>query len=321
MVQREFEENELIEEFFQLGIYTEDDLAKFLIDNLVHPGLYADFGRQVVKNLVSITYQYFSQLEEQQQRAHFLKILIKLTWVGFSMKRWVFNLSREDAPQTYAKAPLFFSFMSKLTDPLESIRRELAAIDSGLISERLLLVEGASEATFIETIQLSSDLLNFDFDVYSFNGKGNIGNLVHLIREKNRQGIRVDLSYDLDGKSSDFESKLTTQCKVESSFAFTRDFENAFPASILGEAVNHYIQKFTSLQVKVDPEQIKAMLSDKLTFIDVLSRFLRIAIKKPKLGGILAELTLADGSIWNEVTNEQSVKTEIAKFLRFVMLW
>src|SRR6185437_4875609 len=182
MLKHKAEENELVDEFFQLGIYEREEIVAFLIKNLVHTGLYADFGRQVVGNLVTVTYDYFSKLEEHHQRTHFLRVLIRLTLVAFSLKRGVFNLSREDAAIEYANAPLFFSFLPNLTDSLESIRRELTEVDRELVSKRLVLVEGASEASFIETIQLSSELLNFDFDVYSFEGKGNITNLVHLIR-------------------------------------------------------------------------------------------------------------------------------------------
>lgn len=315
------EEDELISEFFQLGIYEKEEIAEFLIKNLIHPGLYADFGRQVIRNLVAITYDYFSKLEDHDQRAHFLRVLIALTGVAFSMKRWVFNLSREDAAQVYANAPLFFSFLPNLTDPLESIRRELAEIDRGLLTKRLILVEGSSEASFIETIQFSSDLLNFDFDVYSFDGKRNITNLVHLIREKNRQGVRVDLSYDLDGEPDNFKEKLAAQCKVESWFAFSRDFENAFPARILSEAVNRYLRRFTKSDAQVTLEQVEVLLRDSLPFMDALGRDLRLKISKPRFGVILAELAWSDDVLFRELTGQESSTNEISRFMRFVMVW
>jgi len=315
------EEDELVDEFFQLGIYEKDEIAEFLIKNLVHAGLYADYGRQVVQNLVDITYEYFTSLEEQHQRAHFLRVLIKLTWIAFSLKRWAFNLSRKDAAKEYANAPLFFAYLTNLTDPLESIRRELAEVDRGLLIKRLILVEGSSEASFLETIQLSSDLLNFDFDVYSFGGKGNITNLVHLIKEKNRQGIRVDLSYDLDGKSDDFQRKLAAQCKVETWFAFTRDFESAFPSRILSEAANRYLNRFTKSDAQVTPEQMEVLLRDPLPFVDALGRDLRVKIRKPKFGAILAELAWADDVLFRELTGQEPSTNEISRFMRFVMVW
>jgi hypothetical protein len=65
----------------------------------------------------------------------------------------------------------------------------------------VVLVEGESEEAFIRAIQLRSTVLNFDFGVYVYGGKGTLKNLVHYILEKNRQGIRVNLCLDFDGQS------------------------------------------------------------------------------------------------------------------------
>jgi hypothetical protein len=114
-----------------------------------------------------------------------------------------------------------------------------------------VLAEGESEAAFIRSIQLRSTVLNFDFEVHVYGGKGTRKNLVHYILEKNRQGIRVDLCLDFDGQSqsTSFLDKLKQQsCAIQSDFGFKRDFESAFPPEILHAALAEYFRRFASTQ-------------------------------------------------------------------------
>jgi len=64
MIRRELEENELIDDFFRVDKRSPEALLEFLSSNLVHPGLCAEFGHRVVKNLVGVTYRFFEGLGE-----------------------------------------------------------------------------------------------------------------------------------------------------------------------------------------------------------------------------------------------------------------
>jgi hypothetical protein len=320
MIINEVEEDGLIDGFVLSDSTTKEDLLAFLRTSFLHPKLYRAFGTIVSTHLVEITYPFYASLPKDKKR-HFLRALVTLLQLAVSMKLWEVRLSSDDSGRRWASAPLFFASLVRLTEPLERIRRELASIDQGFILERILLVEGESEAAFVETIQMSTELTNFDFTVYPYGGKGQVKNLIQYIREKNRQGLRVHLVYDRDRQSDTFLEKLHSQCLIEKSFGFERDFEGSFPPHILNKAIQEYVRRYAKAPLEGDTLPIDELLGSHKPVIVALEEKLGLKISKAKLGVILAELTLPETPVWAEVTNERPLSTELGRFLKFLMLW
>src|SRR6266851_10447000 len=75
-------------------------------------------------------------------------------------------------PNSYRASLCFSSSLPEMIQPLESIQKGLQEIDAELPIRRVLLVEGASESNFAQTIQMNSTVMNFDFSVFVYSGKG-----------------------------------------------------------------------------------------------------------------------------------------------------
>jgi hypothetical protein len=179
-------------------------------------------------------------------------------------------------------------------------------------------------SVFIRSIQLRSTVLNFDFGIHVYGDRGGLKNLIHYVAEKNRQGVRVDLSvdYDSQSQSKSFVEKLTASCSIRSVFWFGRDFEAAFPPELLHAAVQEYLRLFA----KLSPElarltDVQMLLTDQKPFALAFEDKFGLSISKPKLGTILGEIVLGMGAIWEGIVIRSSDCSEIAKFVRFLMLW
>jgi hypothetical protein len=194
-------------------------LESFLLSHYAAPHPHADYLMQIVKNMVAITGDYYFSLP-REKRLSFLTCMANVFKTVFAMKIWESRLSAVDAVKQQSGKPLFFAPLTELIGPLEAIQKGLQEIDAELPFRRVMLVEGETEEAFIRSIQLHSTVLNFDFAVYIYEGKGSLKNLVHYVAEKNTQGIRVDLSVDYDGRSQSksFIEKLTQSCARSRAF-------------------------------------------------------------------------------------------------------
>ncbi len=242
---------------------------------------------------------------------------------SFAVKVWESRFSRDDSAQQWADKPLVFVWASELIEPLEALQKALADIDPKLAQRRVVLVEGQTEANFVSTIQNNSNLLNFDFSLYVYEGKAQVANLVHYIRERNRQGVRVDLCYDSDGQTDSFLEKLALSgCSVESRFRFQRDFEAAFPPELLHTAAHEYLRRYTNVPAdSLSSLTVTDLLAQSKPFVRAFEEHFKISVSKPQLGVLLAEAVRRSGAVWDGAVKTAEECSEIAKFLRFVMLW
>ena len=165
---------------------------------------------------------------------------------------------------------------------------------------------------------------NFDFSVYNYQGKGEIKNLIHFIKEKNRQGIRVFISYDRDRQSNSFNKNIKKKCKVEKIFGFKKDFESSFPPKILKYTIEDYIKRYTKSKIKPSINDIEGLLAKPQPFLKSFMEKYQIQINKTKLGNILGKV-MADvvNQHWNEIFNKKDKKKifnfEIFEFLKFLI--
>ena len=320
MLIHELAEQAALQDFADHGDETAEALEKFFLEHYATPHPHVEYMNQVVNNLVQITSGYYLSLPKDK-RASFLKCLANVFKVGFAMKVWNERLTAVDATKQQSRKPLFFASLAELIQPLESIQKGLQEIDADLPIRRVLLVEGESEAAFVQTIQMNSTVMNFDFSVYVYGGKGEVNNLVHYIRELNRQGVRADLSFDSDRQTTSFLEKLERSCTIQSRFGFKSDFEGSFPSNILLAALTEYVNQYRTETIAPTQPDIESLLSGQKPFVLLFEKKFGFSISKPKLGVILAEIVLQTGTIWDAVVKTSSEASEIAQFLRFVMLW
>lgn len=302
------------------------DLFNLYYNHFLHPDHYTEHTNKVCKNAIDITYDYFLNLSKRK-RFHFLRALGKLFDVALSMKSWEWMLSRNDAAGFWGKMPTYFLSLTSLTESLESIRRDMGEVDRKCLYQKVICVEGESEHEFIKTIYLTTRAANFDSPIYCYGGKGELRNLLRFIQEKNRQGIRVFLSFDNDGDSNAkiFISKIKKKCNVHKVFGFPRDFESSFSSEMLAIALNYYLTKFSRKKLKkVTIKDVNRLLRQVKPFIRSFEHEWEIAISKPKLGKILGGLT-ADiiKKEWNDIFNRKRKKKKhkaaIFRFMKFLM--
>lgn len=312
-----------IEDFLRTGNETEASLFNFFEEHVLHPDHEVEFTHCVAKNIIKIVHPLYTSLP-RKKRFHLLKAIAKLFDVCLAMKAWEFQLSRDDAAWFWNGYPLFFSSLASLTYPLEVMRHEIGQVGKGRISHRILLVEGPSEENFVRALQLLTRFGSLDFPIFAYRGKDQIQNLIHFIREKNRQGVLVYLTFDKDRQSDAFLRRITRSCKVEKRFGFKRDFESSFDPAMIADASNIYIRRYTKQKLTLTTGDIQVLLAENKPFSKSLEERFSVSIKKPIFGGILGELIAAVlNNHWNEIMNKRRTKRmfryEIYTFLNFLV--
>lgn len=325
MLLYELEEQEALKQFADKEVHSSELVREFFEDHFVAPNPQCEYVSNVLSNLIAITGEYYLSLSKDK-RLSFLKCILSVLKMALAMKLWELRLSAEDAVQQLSGKYLFFGSMTELIEPLESLQKGLHEIDPALALRRVLLVEGETEASFIREIQLRATVSNFEFTIYVYRGKGEVNNLLHYVRERNRQGIRVDLCYDRDGQdqTTAFVNKLREAPSfINDLFGFRRDFEAAFPPDVLHTALVRYLKEFANLPESQMPTltTVESLLRGSKPFIFAFTEQFSVNINKPKFGILLAESVLANKAIWDDVFKTSVESNEIVRFLRFVMLW
>ena len=320
----ELEQNKAIEEFLKdITTPTKEDLFRFFEYHFLHPDHETEFTHKVAKNIIEISFDYFSTLPKEK-KPRFLRALGKLFDVALSLKIWEYQLSRDDASWYWSGLPAYFLSLASLAEPLEDMRRELGEVDTANLHEKVVCVEGDTEFNFIKNIQLLTRFIHLDFQVYTYGCKGEANNLAHFIKEKNRQGLKVFVVYDKDGREKSFVNKIKKRSQVEDFFAFSRDFESAFPPEILTAALNDYLTRYVEGSVPFIPDDVQGLLDDKESFIKALEKKHGISISKPKLGTILGvAMSVILERRWNEIFNSEVASEnydyEIFEFVKFLV--
>lgn len=251
---------------------SKEDLFNLFYKNFLHPDLETEFIHKVTKNVIGISYDYYLKLSTRK-KFHFLRALGKLFDTALSMKIWEFQLSRDDALWYWKGIPTYFVVLFHLTESLEILRQEIGIVDRNRLYSKIVCVEGKTEYNFIKTLYLTTRALNFDFPVYNYQGKGEIKNLIHFIKEKNRQGIRVLISYDKDRQSDSFSEKIKKKCEVGKFFGFKKYFEGGIESLRKisrkpGRIWNKLLDEEIELVIKVakeHPELSPRLISVKIT--------------------------------------------------------
>jgi len=318
----ELEQDRAIRQFLRESRHSKDDLRNFFRDHFLHPDLEVEFTNRVLKNVIDVTHPYYMTLS-RTKRFHFLKALGKLFDVALWLKLWEYYLSREDADWFWRGVPTYFMTLTGLIEPLETMRREMSSVDTRRVHSKVVLLEGESEHNFISVMQEISSLGNLDFPIHDYKGKGNVQNLVQYIKEKNRQGVKVFLTYDKDGRADTFLNKLKKRrCKLHGTFGFTRDFESSFPPGILKSALETYVKRYRGRHVELEVSVIRKLLKRRKPFVVSFEEEYGLQVNKAKLAVLLGRIMIDIIELhWNDIFNwkKKAFGAEIYRFLKFIV--
>ena len=260
-------QNQAISKLIQAETVSGDGLKQFLREWGAHPDYETDYIDRVVESLVDLNLEYYQTLSPEARADH-LQVLVKAVEIAFQMKRWESNLLGKDYWQGY---PLFFAGLSGVIEDLEAIRRHASAL-TPIFTSRVVLVEGDSEASFIDTLQRATGLIDLRFEVFVLNGSGALQSLGPYSVEKRRSGMKLYLCFDADGNmkaAKQRAAKLETTLSPSGIFLFERDFESSFPPDLIAEALNHYDRRLRRPQ-SWSSSQVEELLQDPRPLIKVL---------------------------------------------------
>ena len=280
------QQNEAISKFIQVETVSGDILKRFLREWGAHPDYEVDYIDRVIESLVDLNLEFYLTLTPEARADH-LKALVKTVEIAFRMKRWEWDLLRKEYWQGY---PLFFAGLSGMIDDLETIQRHAANL-TPIFTPRVILVEGQSEAEFIEVLQVATGLIDLRFQVFVMNGSGALGNLGPYAAEKRRTGTKLYISFDADGNQTGAKQKAAKFEKTYSPsgiFFFERDFESSFPPDLIAEALNRYDMRLSRPQ-SWTTSQVEELLRVSQSLVKTLESETGTSFNKRLLGGLLGE--------------------------------
>lgn len=313
-----YEQNVAIKRFAEAETVTSCELSRFLRKWGGHPDYEVEYIDRVIDSLVDLNVQYSVGLASTERFDH-LKALVKAVEVAFRMKRWEWDLQRKTFWRGY---PLFFAGLSGMIEDLEAIRFHAAKL-TPIFTPRVVLVEGESEKEFIEALQRAIGLADLRFETFTLGGSGALGSLAPYATEKRRTGTRLYICYDGDGNGAAAKQKrekLNRTLSPDGIFIFARDFESAFPADVMSDALNLYESRVLERAGLWSAPQIEELHKNPLPFAKALEQHSGLSINKRELGRLLAEVLInrdrtdidvCYGKGWIE-------DFEIARFLAFL---
>jgi len=86
-------------------------------------------------------------------------------------------------------------------------------------------------------------------------------------------------------------------------------------------ALLEYVRQYQPTAIVPTKTDIESLLAGQKPFVLLFEEKFGFSISKPKLGVILGELILQNPATWDAVFHASPEASEIAQFLRFVMLW
>ncbi len=312
------ERNGVIKKFVEEEKQNKNALYNFIEWNFIHPDVGVDFSNKVLDNFIEISSDYYLKLSNKK-KIHFLKAVSCFFDIVLSMKCYEFHLTRN--PQYWKDYPFYFKMPLSMLDRIKEMNKELSLVAINQTHSKVVLVEGDSEIAFLEVLQQHS--ANFSFDIYSYDGKGALQNLVHYIKSKNKEGTKSVVIYDLDGSGKALNiKKLKEKCRIYKDFAFPKDFESSFPPNILHSAIDKYIDKYNiGKNIYISKEAVNLLMENDKPFISNFEKKYDIKFSKVKLAKILGEeIDELLHEKWDDIINvKKKHKYEIYNFIKFLV--
>lgn len=209
----------------------------------------------------------------------------------------------------------FFGMTAQLRRQLDSFAAQLQEIEAFRTKSTVILTEGPSEMVFLRKLKESRLAAYQELDVRSYYGKGNrrSGKLERLAIYLREQGYQLFIQADRDGGATAVLEDLVTKGIVEkdNTFEFDVNFETAFPAAILFEALVD-MEMIRDVQF----EDFKATFNKRETgqsILKIISKSYLIEVDKIELADALSAVLNHSFDLWMPDSDLQ--KSEIGRFM------
>ena len=208
--------------------------------------------------------------------------------------------------------------MTNLREELNKLATSLKHIPDFYNQTKVLLVEGETEGAFLEKLRESHALPFVWLIVEVYKGQGNRrpARLQMLFDKYQREGYKVYIQGDADGRETDLFSDLVQKCHLSKTqtFLFRYDFETAIPSEILYVA----LRELGELQ-GVEEQEFKQRYTEHTGSVNSLLRdFYKVNINSFKIQ--LAEMVgeLLNTRWWNWYHEQDFMQSELGQFLSFI---
>lgn len=225
----------------------------------------------------------------------------------------------EDVFEDYGEyAPVIFGHTTKLRGHLNNLGSVFQHIPEFRSKKGVLFVEGRSEKAFLEKLKEShsSWFLHLNIEVYNGTGNRRPKRIQMLLDNYRKQGYKVYIQGDADGKDSKIFNELVRKGSVEESdtFVFKHDFESSVPLNMLLSA----LYELELLEKEKHSDYVSTIKDSESSIVKKIKSELEIDLNPYKLE--LAEMIAEklNHRMWAWWQDEVFNKTELGLFLTFV---
>ena len=225
----------------------------------------------------------------------------------------------QNAIEDYGKyAPAIFGHTTKLRDDLNNLGSVFQHIPEFRSKKGVLFVEGRTEKAFLEKLKdsHSSWFLHLNIEVYNGTGNRRPKRIQMLLDNYQKQGYKVYIQGDADGKDSKIFNELVRKGSVEGNdtFVFKHDFESAVPLDMFLSS----LYELELLEKEKNCEYISKVQTTETSIVKVIKTEFDVDLNPYKLE--IAEMIAErlNKRMWAWWQDEKFNKSELGQFLTFI---
>lgn len=298
------------------------DYCKYTQPSPYHPDRLTDvkcgIGVNTLINFVDCTFHILERLSPENVQ-NYLDGAFYLSQFVMHAEGTVGSCVEKYMIEDYGEyAPAIFGHVTRLRDELNKIGSLFRHIPEFRSVKGVLFVEGWTEKAFLEKLRESHSFsfLNLNLEVYGGEGNRSLKRIQMLLDNYKKQGYKIYIQGDADGKNSDIFKELIRKGSLaeECTFVFKHDFESSIPPNLfihalheLGEIPEVGVGEFIKKAFPLDCSVVKKVH-------DIFS--INCEPIKLTIASIVAE-RLNDWN-WAWWQDEKFMQTELGKFLEFV---
>lgn len=298
------------------------DYCKFTKPNPYHPDRLTDIKCGVVVNALRLFIRTsFSILESlpPDKIQYYLDGAFYYSQFILNAEHMIGMCIDEDVFEDYGEyAPAIFGHTTKLRDYLNNLGGVFQHIPEFRSKKGVLFVEGRTEKAFLEKLKESHStwFLHLNIEVYDGTGNRRPKRIQMLLDNYQKQGYKVYIQGDADGKDSKIFNELVRKGAVEENdtFVFEHDFETSIPTKMLFSA----LYELELLEKEKLSEYITELGKTDNSIVKTFKSKFDIDLNpyKLELAEVIAEKL--NHKMWAWWQDEDFNNTELGQFLIFV---
>ncbi len=231
--------------------------------------------------------------------------------IGMCMNQEVITWFGEYAPGAFGRAV-------HLREKLNLLGGALGELPAFHSQRAVLFVEGTSEKAFLNTLQESQLGWFLFLLVEEYGGKGSrrLKRIKMLLDKYKRQGYKLFMQGDADGRSTDIFQSLIKKGTIAKNrtFVFRHDFETAVPAGLLLDAL-HDLGQLGGISL---PDFAQNAYSEDRSVIAIIYDHYDLNIEPMKVDLARAVGARLNGPLRAWWQDAAFMETELGRFLRFL---